>query len=103
MPRYILIDKNGPYKIPPEQFPRDGKSLWICGCGLSSTMPICDTSHKLRCVQEEPGFIYTYDPVTKQVIDRQPYQPAPESAGAPSATATPGPDPAPPVPPAPAP
>jgi CDGSH-type Zn-finger protein len=72
MARLIRVERTGPYKIPPEQFPKDGKSLWICGCGLSRTMPICDQTHKARCPGEKPGVLYTYDPATKQVIDEQP-------------------------------
>ena len=39
MPRLIRHDQTGPYKIEPKDFPPDGKSIWICGCGLSANMP----------------------------------------------------------------
>lgn len=60
MPRLIRHDHNGPYKIEPKDFPTDGKSIWICMCGLSKTMPFCDKAHK-ACAAEEPGKVYTYD------------------------------------------
>lgn len=87
MARLIRIDRPGPYKIEPKDFPTDGKSIWICGCGLSSNMPYCDKSHK-ACAQERPGTLYLYDPVTKAVIDERPAPP-------------PSPPPSPPPPPSP--
>lgn len=76
MARLIRIDADGPIKIEPEQFPRDAagnlKPLFICACGLSNKSPFCDGTHKACRTSEEPGFIYTYDPVTKQVVDKQP-------------------------------
>lgn len=66
MPRYIRIDRPGPYKIEPKDFPPDGKSIWICGCGLSKNMPYCDQTHKTTCATEEPGKCYSYDPVTHE-------------------------------------
>ncbi len=72
MARLVRIEQSGPYKIPPEQFPKDGKSLWICGCGLSRTMPICDQTHKACCPGERPGTLYVYDPKTAQVVEERP-------------------------------
>lgn len=83
MPRFIRIDATGPIKIEPAQFPRDEqgnlKPISICACGLSQKFPICDGAHKGCRVSEEPGYVYTYDPVTKQVIGRTPddHPPAP--------------------------
>lgn len=77
MPRIIRLDATGPIKIEPQDFPRDPegnlKPIFICACGLSNRPPFCDGSHKACKVTEEPGFIYTYDPQTKQIIDRQPH------------------------------
>lgn len=71
MARLVRIEHTGPYKIEPKDFPKDGKSIWICACGLSSTMPYCDKSHKV-CAGEQPGVLYAYDPVTKAVIGQGP-------------------------------
>ncbi len=79
MARIVRISQSGPYKIEPKDFPPEGKSIWICGCGLSSTMPYCDKSHK-ACANEQPGTLYTYDPATKQVTHSEPdphYTPPP--------------------------
>lgn len=76
MPRIIRIDATGPHKIEPKDFPRDAegnlKPLFICACGLTGRAPFCDGTHKACKVSEEPGYVYTYDPITRQVIDRQP-------------------------------
>jgi CDGSH-type Zn-finger protein len=76
MARLVRLERTGPYKIEPKDFPKDGKSIWICGCGLSSTMPYCDKSHN-ACKGEQPGMVYRYDPVTKQVVEEK----ADEGAG----------------------
>lgn len=70
MARTVRFERTGPYKIEPKDFPPDGKSIWICGCGLSSTMPYCDKSHK-ACANEQPGKVYRYDPVTKAVVEER--------------------------------
>jgi CDGSH-type Zn-finger protein len=75
MARLIRVEQVGPYKIEPKDFPQNGKSIWICGCGLSSTMPICDGTHKT--LREEPGTVYCYDRVTKAVVSREPDAAAP--------------------------
>jgi CDGSH-type Zn-finger protein len=76
MARLIRIDATGPIKIEPDQFPRDAagelRPIFICACGLTKTAPICDGAHKACRTGEDPNFIYTYDPVTKQVVDKQP-------------------------------
>ncbi len=69
MPRLIRIDRSTPYKIPPEEFPKDGKSLWICGCGLSRTMPLCDQTHKSCCPNEKPGELHVYDDTRTRVVE----------------------------------
>lgn len=71
MARLVRLEQTGPIKIDPTSWPRDAegnlKSIFICACGLSSKLPFCDGTHK-TC-REEPGVLYTYDPVTKAVID----------------------------------
>jgi CDGSH-type Zn-finger protein len=59
MARIVKLDQTRPYRIPPEQFPKDGKSIWICACGLTKTWPFCDKSH-VACDTEEPGKAYEY-------------------------------------------
>lgn len=61
MARIVRLEQNRPYRITPDQFPADGKSIWICGCGLTKTWPFCDKSH-IACDSEEPGKTYTYGP-----------------------------------------
>jgi CDGSH-type Zn-finger protein len=70
MARLVRLEATGPYKIEPKDFPKDGKSIWICGCGLSSTMPYCDKSHKI-CANEQPGTLYIYDANTKAVVEQR--------------------------------
>lgn len=71
MPRLIRHDATGPLKIEPAQFPKDAQGnlrpIFICACGLSSKLPICDGAHK-TCRDEDPAKIYEYDPVTKARI-----------------------------------
>ena len=75
MARLVKLTAIGSHKIDPATWPRDEqgnlKKVSICACGLSSTFPICDGSHKFTR-DEEPGFIYTYDQMTKQVISKTP-------------------------------
>ena len=71
MARLIRHDQCRPFKIEPKDFPPDGKSIWICMCGLSKTMPYCDKSHK-ACDAEQPGTLYTYDTNTGQITGTQP-------------------------------
>lgn len=75
MPRFIRIDATGPIKIEPEQFPRDAQGelrpIFICACGLTKTTPICDGAHKVCRANEDPNFVYTYDPETKQLIEKK--------------------------------
>ena len=73
MARLIRITDCKPYRIEPKDFPPDGKSIWICACGLSKTLPYCDKSHK-ACEAEQAGMLYSYDPATNQVTGTQPDQ-----------------------------
>ena len=79
MARLVRHTQTGPYKIEPQQFPKD-KPLFICGCGLSQNLPFCDGSHK-PCRAEEPGTVYVYDADRKSVVAR--HREAGESIDAP--------------------
>lgn len=70
MARIIRNDRTEPYRIDPADFPKDGKAIWICGCGLTGKPPYCDGSHK-ACRQEEPGQVYLYGP-DRSVVERRP-------------------------------
>ena len=37
-----------------------GETQYICGCGLSATLPFCDGTHK-STQGEEPSTLYWYD------------------------------------------
>jgi CDGSH-type Zn-finger protein len=69
----VRIDATGPIKIEPAAFPRDEqgnlKPIWICACGLSQTLPLCDGAHKACRAAEQPGVLYTYDKDRKTVIE----------------------------------
>jgi CDGSH-type Zn-finger protein len=93
MPRLIRIDATRPYKIEPKDFPPDGKSIWICACGLTRTPPFCDKSHK-ACDAEQAGTLYTYDAATKQLTGSQPDPSPPPSSAAPAPSSAPSPRPA---------
>jgi len=71
MARLVRFEQTGPIKIDPATWPRDEmgnlKTIFVCACGLSNKFPLCDGTHK-SC-REEPGKLYTYDPVTKAVLD----------------------------------
>lgn len=70
MARLVRHDLDGPIKIEPQE-----KAVFICGCGLTEKFPFCDGAHK-GCRGEQPGKLYVYDPVTKQVVEER------EDAGA---------------------
>ena len=82
MARLVRHEQTGPYRIDPADFPKEGKPIWICGCGLSSTMPYCDKSHK-ACKSEQQGVLYTYDAATKQVVEQRPDPAHAQDAGPP--------------------
>ncbi len=67
MARLVRHDAMGPIEIPPQ-----GKSVWVCACGLSQNLPYCDGSHK-TCRQEETddSKVYVYDDERMNVVDTQ--------------------------------
>ena len=56
MARLIQHDADGPHEIKPSD-----KSTWVCMCGLSKNLPMCDGSHKLARQQEQAGKVYRYE------------------------------------------
>lgn len=60
MARIIRLTNDRPFRIAPEDFPKDGKSIWICACGLTKTWPYCDKSHG-ACDTEQEGKTYVYE------------------------------------------
>lgn len=70
MPRFVRHERNGPIRVDPATIP-PGKSIWVCGCGLSRTFPLCDGTHKTACAAEQPGTIYTYN-ADGSVADQRP-------------------------------
>ena len=64
MPRLIRHEAVGPVELKPQE-----KSAWICACGLSQDMPLCDGSHKLCRKNEGDGKLYVYDKERKNVIE----------------------------------
>lgn len=66
MPRMIRHELKGPVKIDPQD-----KPVFVCGCGLTKTFPLCDGSHK-GCVKEDDATLYTYDKANEKVINEGP-------------------------------
>lgn len=67
MPRLVRLDATGPLKIVPE----GDKPIFVCACGLSRTLPLCDGSHK-GCISEEKGVLYVYGDDRRTVIETRP-------------------------------
>jgi CDGSH-type Zn-finger protein len=55
MARLVKRFRNTPYAVTV-----GGESQYICGCGLSSTLPLCDGTHKTT-QGEDPQKLYWYD------------------------------------------
>jgi len=64
MARLVRHDATGPQEVKPQE-----KSVWICMCGLSQGLPICDGSHKTARQIEEAGKCYLYDKDRKNVVE----------------------------------
>src|SRR5690242_1233867 len=67
MARMVRLTATGPYRIEPQDFPKD-KALSICACGLSRRLPYCDGSHK-GCRDEIAGSLYVYGEDRTSVIE----------------------------------
>jgi len=63
MARLIRHDATGPIEVKPGE-----KSAWICACGLSQNLPLCDGSHK-KLKQEEAGKCYVYNDARTDVVE----------------------------------
>lgn len=63
MARLIPHDATGPIRNDPQD-----KPVFVCACGLSQNLPLCDGSHK-GCKGEEPGKVYVYDAERKTVVE----------------------------------
>ncbi len=63
MPRLIRHEATGPIELKPQE-----KSAWICACGLSQALPLCDGSHKVTKA-EDPTKCCVYDKDRKTVIE----------------------------------
>lgn len=70
MARLVRHAATDPYRIEPQDLPKD-KPLFICACGLSRKMPICDGTHK-GCRSEAPGTLYVYEDDGKTVKETRP-------------------------------
>ncbi len=55
MARVVVKEAQGPMELKGA----DGKSHWVCMCGLSGNEPFCDGSHK-KTAGEEKGKVYKY-------------------------------------------
>ena len=55
MARLVKRYRNKPYAVTV-----GGETQYICGCGLSATLPFCDGTHK-STQGEEPNKLYWYD------------------------------------------
>ena len=63
MARLVRFEATGPIRIDPQD-----KPVFVCGCGLSKKLPLCDGSHK-ACAAEESGRLYVYDAERASVVE----------------------------------
>jgi len=55
MARLVKRLRDHPYEVT-----IGGETKYFCGCGLSSTQPFCNGTHKITR-DEDPGKLYWYD------------------------------------------
>jgi CDGSH-type Zn-finger protein len=60
MARIVKRFRNKPYPVTV-----GGETQYICGCGLSASLPMCDGTHKVT-QGEEPQKLYWYDEAAKR-------------------------------------
>jgi CDGSH-type Zn-finger protein len=66
MARLIRHDADGPYRIDPQD-----KPVFVCACGLSKDLPLCDGAHK-ACKGEQAGTVYVYDDNRDSIVETRP-------------------------------
>ncbi len=66
MPRLVRHEATGPIEIKPQ-----AQSSWVCACGLSQNLPLCDGSHN-KTKQEKSGTLCIYDKARQNVIETKP-------------------------------
>ena len=64
MARLVPHTATGPAEIKPSE-----KSTWICMCGLSQNLPLCDGAHKLARQNEPAGKLCIYDTSRTKIIE----------------------------------
>ena len=67
MARLVRHDAIGPAEIKPSD-----KSVWVCQCGLSKNLPLCDGSHKVARQNDTPGLLCVYDKTRSSVLETKP-------------------------------
>src|SRR3989442_1203430 len=69
MARLVWHDATGPIEIKQP----NGESIWICACGLSQTLPYCDSSHE-NTAGEPAGKVCVYDKTRTKVVETRPLE-----------------------------
>lgn len=63
MARLVRHDATGPLEFSPQK-----PKVWLCQCGLSQNLPLCDGSHK-KTATEKPGELYVYDSSRTKIVE----------------------------------